>query len=75
LNLDVWFVKSGQGAILHGQIGLNVMMGGGRTLVASRERDDDVDRAFGVARYDEMGFIMTSLSGLPLQTIIEIMSS
>ena len=60
LNLDVWFVKSVQGAFLHHQIGINVMMSGGRTLVAEPERDDADDRTFVAARCDEMRFIMTS---------------
>ena len=60
MKLDVWLVKSGQGAFLHCQIGLNVMMSSGRTLMTEPERDDADDRAFGVARCNEMGFIMTS---------------
>lgn len=40
LNLHVWLVKSGQGALLRCQIGLNVMMSSGRTLMTKPERDD-----------------------------------
>ena len=49
MNLDVWLVKAGQGAFLRRQAGFNVMMSGGRTLVAEPERADADDRAFGVA--------------------------
>ena len=40
MNLVDWFMELGQGTLLHGQVGLDVVVRGGWTFMAKPERDD-----------------------------------